>query len=338
MTRVISQKIFTGQIYKNLLTKVRSNSFKYKLAIALVMFILTSFLNPLNVSAQDPTDDTPIVDDTPINIDTLLFTIPLTVSDSKGRNIPSLKKENFTVFQDGEEQDIEFFLNEEAPMNVAILLDTSYSTKDVLDDIQKAARNFVKILRPEDKAVIVGFDNRTLFFSDLISDRKVLSKAIGRVQVSQVTGSDMYGAISLVLSKHFADLKGRKAIIALTDGMVAGRNNTAQQILDSMQETDTIFYPVIFTTNFYSRKKSQPAKPKLVRILEILAEETAGRLYEKNATKLNEAFESIAGELKKQYLIGFYPESGPDGKSSGYFKVDVDQKGLIVRSKKKLKL
>ena len=288
--------------------------------------------------AQDPKDDIPIIDDTPINIDTLLFTIPLTVSDSKGRNIPGLKKGNFTVFQDGEEQDIEFFLNEEAPMNVAILLDTSYSTKDVLDDIQKAARNFVKILRPEDKALIVGFDNRTLYLSDLTSDRKVLSKAIGRVQVSKVTGSDMYEAISSVLKKHFASLKGRKAIIALTDGMVAGRNNTVQQILDSMQEYDTVFYPVIFKTKFYSKNGSQPARPKLIRILEILAEETAGRFYEKEATQLKEAFESIAGELKKQYLIGFYPDSNEDGKSTGYIRVDVDQKGLVIKSKKKLKL
>ena len=268
----------------------------------------------------------------------MLFTIPLTVSDSKGRNIPGLKKKNFTVYQDGEEQDIEFFLNEEAPMNVAILLDTSYSTKDVLDDIQKAARNFVKILRPEDKALIVGFDNRTLYLSDLTSDRKVLSKAIGRVQVSKVTGSDMYEAISSVLKKYFAPLKGRKAIIALTDGMVAGRNNTVQQILDSMQETDTVFYPVIFKTKFYSRNGSQPARPKLIRILEILAEETAGRFYEKEATQLKEAFESIAGELKKQYLIGFYPDSNEDGKSTGYIRVDVDQKGLVIKSKKKLKL
>ena len=267
-----------------------------------------------------------------------MFTIPLTVSDDKGRNVPGLKKENFTILQDGEELDIEFFLNEDAPMNVAILLDTSYSTKDVLDDIQKAARDFVKILRPEDKAVIVGFDNRTIFLSNLTSDRKVLSKAIGRVEVSNVTGSDMYQAVSLVLSKHFAALKGRKAIIALTDGMVAGRNNTVQQTLDSMQEFDTIFYPIIFKTNFYSKNRRQPARPPLIRMLEILAEETAGRIYEKEATKLKEAFESIAGELKKQYLIGFYPDSNEDEKTTGYFKVDVDRKGLIVKSKKRLKL
>ena len=298
-----------------------------------VLFCLIFFQNSARAQDEDI-----VIDDKPLNIETLLFTIPLTVSDSKGRNVPGLKKENFTIFQDGEEQDIEFFLNEEAPMNVAILLDTSYSTKEVLDDIQKAARNFVKILRPEDKAVIVGFDNRTLFLSDLTSDRKDLSKAIGRVQVSNVTGSDMYAAVSLVLNKYFANLKGRKAIIALTDGMVSGRNNSVQQILDSMQEYDTVFYPVIFKTNFYSRKGARPARPKLIRILEILAEETAGTFYEKEATKLKEAFESIAGELKKQYLIGFYPDSNENGKSDGYIKVAVDQKTLVVRSKKKLKL
>ena len=338
MQRVKKQTRFTGETILYFFSNKNIPPFKYHFAIKLIILFLTSSIFLPAAMAQDPKEEPTIIDDKPINIDTVLFTIPFTVSDSKGRNVPGLQKKNFTIYQDGEEQDIEIFLNEEAPMNVAILLDTSYSTKEVLDDIQKAARNFVKILRPEDKAVIVGFDNRTLFLSDLTSDRKVLSKAIGRVEVSKVTGSDMYEAITLVLKKHFASLKGRKAIIALTDGIVAGRNNTVQQILDSMQETDTVFYPVIFKTKFYSKNGAQPARPKLIRILEILADETAGRLYEKEATKLKEAFESIAGELKKQYLIGFYPDSNDEGKTTGYVRVDVDQKSLIIKSKKKLKL
>ena len=127
-------------------------------------------------------------------------------------------------------------------MNVAILLDTSYSTKDVLDNIQKAARDFVKILRPEDRAVIISFDDRTLFLTKLESNRKVLSNAIEGVRVSMVNGSDMYDAITRVTNNYFAALKGRKAIIALTDGMVTGRGTSAQQILDTLQKSDTFFY------------------------------------------------------------------------------------------------
>src|SRR5215216_4474796 len=100
----------------------------------LVALLLCFFALSDTLKAQDEEDNTPV------KIDTLLFTIPLTVSDKKGSYIAGLKKENFTIYEDGLSQNIELFLNEEAPMNVAILLDTSYSTRDVLDNIQKAAR------------------------------------------------------------------------------------------------------------------------------------------------------------------------------------------------------
>src|SRR5687767_9252935 len=85
---------------------------------------------------QTPTTSAGVVeveDNTPIKVETLLLTVPLTVSERSGRNVPGLKKENFSILQNGDPQDIEFFFNEEEPMNVAILLDTSFSTKAVLD-------------------------------------------------------------------------------------------------------------------------------------------------------------------------------------------------------------
>lgn len=296
--------------------------------VILLLMNLDAFLQ--TVKAQDADDDTPI------KVDTLLLTIPLTVGDAKGRNVPGLKKDNFTVFQNGEEQEIELFLNEEAPMNVAILLDTSFSTKDVLDDIQKAARDFIKILRPEDKALIVTFDNRTRFLSDLTSDRKILTKAINLARISETNGSDMPDAISSVVNNYFAALKGRKAVIVLTDGLVTGRAVTAQQTLDALQKADVLLYPIIFSKN--SSRSSRPGVNQSARfqILKILTEETAGRFYEKEAAKLKEAFQSIAEDLKNQYLVGFYPNKSEPGKPLGHIRVAVDHSGFTVRAKKKL--
>jgi len=297
--------------------------FQILLALLLCCFVFPSFLK-----AQDEEDNTPV------KIDTLLFTIPLTVSDKKGSYIAGLKKENFGIYEDGLSQNIELFLNEEAPMNVAILLDTSYSTKDVLDNIQKAARDFVKILRPGDRAVIVSFDNRTVFLTRLESDRKVLSNAIEKVSVSNVNGSDMYEAITQVAKIYFADLKGRKAIIALTDGMVTGRGISAQQILDTLQKSDTFFYPIIFKTEALKNKR----KPVTVELLQIMAEDTGGKFYEKDSTKLKEAFQSIAEDLKNQYLLGFYPRNTETANLRSRIRVTVDRTDLIVRTKKRLGL
>ena len=243
----------------------------------LLLLLLSLVLLTTDGTAQEIEED-----DTPIKVDTLLLTMPFTVADKNGRNIAGLKKENFSIFQNGEEQDIEYFFNEEAPMNVAILIDTSASTEKALDKIQKAARDFVKILRREDKGIIVSFDYRTVFLSELSSDKKKLSKAIEQTRIADQTGSDINEAIFQIVNNHFASFKGRKAIIALTDGMVIKRAVSSQQTMDVLQKSDTIFYPIIFKTKFYTEAMKRAAannrKPMSIELLEILAQETAGRM------------------------------------------------------------
>ena len=295
----------------------------------LLLLLLSSIFLVNVVKAQDENDDKPI------KVDTLLLTTPLVVKDGKGRYIAGLKKENFSVFQNRQKQEIEFFFGEESPMNVAILLDTSASTKEVLDKIQSAARDFVKVLRPEDKCVIVGFDNRTLFLSDFTSDKKELSKSIRAVRIAYDAGSDMNAAVLEIVKRHFASVKGRKAIIALTDGMVIRRDVSTQNALDALLESDTVFYPIVFKTKFYSEAMSKPKKPLPVAMLEYLADGTAGRFYEKEAANLKEAFQSISEEMKKQYLIGFYPQNTGMAKSLKNIDIKVDRKDSIVETRKK---
>jgi len=280
-----------------------------------------------------------IEDDAPIKVDTLLLTVPLTVTDNRGRHIAGLQKENFSIVENGIERDIEYFFNEEAPMNVAIVIDTSASTEDALDKIQKAARDFIKILRPEDRGIIVAFDSRTKFLTDLTADKKKLSKAVEQTSVANETGSDMNEAVLRVVTNHFDSFKGRKAIIALTDGMVIKRVVTSQQVMDALRKSDTLFYPVIFKTKFLAdamkRAAAEKRKPMSIEILEIMAQETSGRFYEKDAANLKEAFQGIAEELKNQYLLGFYPQDTENGKSKGNIRIEVDRKELQVRMKKR---
>lgn len=304
---------------------LRKNKIKGQLLLALSLFLL------INTTKAQVVEE----DDTPIKVSTLLLTAPLTVSDKSGRNIPGLKKENFSIFQNNEKQEVEFLFNEEAPMNVAILLDTSGSTRDVLDNIQKAARDFLKVFREGDKGIIVGFDSRTLFLTKLTSDRKELSRAIEKVAIADRTGSYMYDAVFQVVNTHFANFKGRKAVIVLTDGMVYGRSFTAQQALDTLQKSDVLFYPIVFKTKSYTAAVRRGAKPLPVELLKMFADETSGRFYEKDAANLKEAFQSISEELKKQYLIGFYPRNAEPGRIPSHIRIVVDREDFQVNVKKR---
>lgn len=292
-----------------------------------ILLILTIGLSVNFTVAQDSDDDSPI------KINTLLLNIPVTVTDKSGRHIAGLKKEDFTIYENGEKQNIEFFLDDEAPMNVAILIDTSGSTRTVINEIQGAAKDFIKIFRPEDKGIIVSFDYQTIFLSNLTNDQKQLKNGIDHAYIADRGGSDLHDAIYGVIKNYFAKVKGRKAIIALTDGMVSGRVITNQQILNILQLSNTLFYPIIFKAPFSPFMNNRTAInriPNAFDPLKLLADETAGRFYEKDAKNLKEAFQSIAEELKKQYLIGYYPQrSGKDLT----IRVEVNRKDLILQAK-----
>ncbi|NJM53151.1 MAG: VWA domain-containing protein, partial [Blastocatellia bacterium] len=177
----------------------------------ILFFVGLLLLLTVNLFAQNNNEEV-------IKVETALVNIPVIVSDRNGRYISDLKTENFSVFEDGKQQKIEYFANQESPINVAILLDTSLSTKKVLGKIKKAAGEFLRQLQPSDRALIVSFDNNVEILSELTSDQRKLNNAVRNAEIGDRVGTVMHDAVFEIIDKKFADVKGRKAIILLTDG------------------------------------------------------------------------------------------------------------------------
>lgn len=208
-----------------------------------LLFILTffGFLAP-EFYAQNADSDT-------VKINTTLVGVPVIVSDRAGRYIPGLKAEDFTVYQDGTKQTIDFFAAQEEPLNVALLLDSSHSTRDVLGEIKDAAKDFVELLQPNDKALVASFDYRVNILSPFTSDRKTLEKAVKKVEIGEQAGTVMRDAVTEVVERSFADVKGRKAIILLTDGKDFGSSQPKSSLLHMLEESDILVYTVFYETN-----------------------------------------------------------------------------------------
>jgi hypothetical protein len=113
---------------------------------------------PDAANTQQNADPNAEVDDEVISVATGVVSVPVKVLDRSGRFISGLQKENFKVFEDNTEQEIEYFSNEQEPFTVALVLDMSYSAKFKAEEIQKAALAFVNLLRPTDKVLVVSFD------------------------------------------------------------------------------------------------------------------------------------------------------------------------------------
>ena len=113
-----------------------------------------------------------------LRVNTNLVTVPVNVMDRQGRFIPDLRREQFHLYEDGVEQDIAFFENAEKPFTVALLLDTSDSTKFRLNEIQEAALAFIEQLHPDDRVMVATFDKQVRILSELSSDHRSLHEQL----------------------------------------------------------------------------------------------------------------------------------------------------------------
>jgi VWFA-related protein len=319
----------------------------------------------LSARAQDTSSDQTI------KVATRLVSVPVIVSDRNDRYIPNLTSADFSILQDGSAQNIEFFGATEEPLTIALLIDTSQSTRDVLGDIRDSARSLVKLLGPHDRAIIVSFDYDTHTLSPLTSDHDELNRAIKKAEVPEFVGTTLRDAAFQTITKTFAPLKGRKAIILLTDGKDAGSRVTSQELLYALQETDTLIYTIMFKTDEraagrngypgggifggrfpgrgrfpggrFPRGNDRRDDRRTERVeleneaagafLQKLSEVTAGRFYSSKNGKLKNIFATIVEELRFQYRLGFYPPEETGGKQLHEIRIKVDRPETVVRSR-----
>jgi Ca-activated chloride channel family protein len=198
-------------------------------------------VNPQETQSPAPTDK-PTVDEVDegdvVRVETQLVSVPAVVTNNSGRLITGLRAENFLLFENGEQQRIANFATTEAPFEIALLLDTSGSTREDVGLIRQAANAFIDALRPGDRVAIVGFDTareglsvaaKVEVLATLTDDRKLLRAAIANLGSSN--GTPFYDALARIADEIFREppreeVRGRRAVVALTDGV------------DSTSETD----------------------------------------------------------------------------------------------------
>lgn len=192
-----------------------------------------------------------------IKVNTALVGVPVVVSDRQGRYVPNLTAKDFSLQRDGKDQKIDFFASAEEPINVAILIDTSQSTRPVLDDIKKAADRFIKLLGLKDKAAVISFDYDTHVLSALTNNAEQIRRAVWAADVPEYVGTTLRDAVNQTVKEQFRGVNGRKAIILLTDGKDAGSQVTAPDLLYALQESDVMVYSVYFETGNFRQRFDQ---------------------------------------------------------------------------------
>lgn len=334
-----------------------------------------------NSAANDPVTSTAAAAPTPeevdegdvVRVDTSLVTVPVSVLDRQGRFVANLQKEDFRVFENGIEQPIAYFEPADRPFTVALMLDTSASTHFHLEEIREAAIAFAKQLRPQDRVLIVSFNDEVLLLTEATNDLNLVETVI---EENANTGSStrLYDAVDLTIRERLNKIKGRKAIVLFTDGVdTSSQQATYHGTLREVEELDALIYPIQYDTNDYRQAMqnagggtvtittrtpgifgttstqtynvpgsgialpgtSQADYDRADQYLHSLADKTGGRLYQANDTKqLADAFTRIAEELRRQYSLGYYPKAeNSDGSDRREIKVRVKQANLAVKAR-----
>lgn len=304
-----------------------------------------------------------------ITVNTTLVTLPVSVTDRHGRYIPTLRKEDFRVWEDGIEQRVAFFQSVDKPFSLVLMLDTSGSTRFKINEIQDAAIAFINQLRPDDRVMVVSFDDQVRVLSDFTGDRRRLYDAIRRTNPGD--GTKLYDAVDLVINQQLSRISGRKAIVLFTDGVdTTSRRGTYSTNVRDAEELDALIYPIQYDT--YSDVNSGgsgwpggvgvPTSPidiliqimggrrggggrptvgssrgdyeRADRFLQDLAQRTGARKFQADDTRnLSYAFANIADELRRQYSLGYYPTRTPQPGERRHVRVRVNQPNLAVRTR-----
>jgi len=248
-----------------------------------------------------------------------LVQVPCTVRTAQGKYLLDLRREEFALLESGRLQELALFTAERKPAHIALLFDSSASMlqDDRLTIAQEAATGFIDALEPGDTAMLIAFSDAPRLGVPATSDKAALKTGLATLEAKG--GTALYDAIVSAIDVLKAR-EERKAIVLLSDGrdeavdgLGPGSLRTYEETLDAVLAGQVSVY-VVGTGERLSEEFDVLRRRTLGEILGNLAERSGGRSYfVKKASRLKDAYQSIADELRHQYTLGYYPSAdAPD--------------------------
>jgi Ca-activated chloride channel family protein len=260
-----------------------------------------------------------------LKVQAKLVEVSAIVRSKSGAPVTGVTHGDFALKEDGKLQQIVFFSQgSELPLTLALMVDTSGSEHDYVDEEIAAARDFFPAVlkKPEDRAVLVQFDERVRQLARITNSIPVLENALAYLSESHPSATHLYDAISAVSEIELSNQVGRKAMVILTDGGDLGSQSNMEQAAEKALRADVMIYSV-----YYGRGQGN------AQVLNYLSEVTGGRTFAVSAkTPLEQVYAEIANDMSLLYELGYTP---PDPRPNRYHKVELKttDKNLLVQAR-----
>lgn len=238
-----------------------------------------------------------------------LVELYVVVTDRKGRPVKDLKRDQFNIRQEGQELEIVTFGDAgDLPLTVGLAIDSSASMFVKLGDVRVAAAQFLRGLTARrDRAFLVGFGDEPELFRRTTSNLGEVSAALDRLTPDGQTSIWKAVVYSLV---QLQGVPGKKALIVYTDGADEDPDFSYRTCLRFARQVGVPIY-FILTNNEIVRTGGKGLNIRgFLGRLKGLTEDVGGRVFlSRLGEDLEAVYREIDGELRSQYLLGFYTES-----------------------------
>jgi len=250
--------------------------------------------------------------------------LPVVVLDRNGKPVEGLPEAAFKVTENGAPQQITYFsLQQELPVRMGLVIDTSGSMEKTLPEVQRVVLGFLRnLLRPKDRAFVVAFSDRPSLLEGFTAEMGALERALVALRADRETAffdATVYGLF------QFSGVRGRKAMVVLTDGKDNVSKLDFEQTLNYARRSGVTIYTVGIDlpitevrTRFYLNK---------------LAAETGGATFflPKDA-RLDPVYEQIDRELRTQYMLAYTSNSEAPADTFREVRVEVARPDVEVRT------
>jgi Ca-activated chloride channel family protein len=266
-----------------------------------------------------------------------LVTITVTVRGPSGDLVTDLAPDDFAVYEEGVQQEVDkLYRGEEMPLRLALLFDSSLSIKNRLDFEKRAAsRFFTYIMRSGDRVALVSVSSVWRVEQPLTGSAGALVDALDRLKAEGITS--LYSAV-MGSSRYLGENEGRRVIVLLSDGFDTSGKNQLPETLEVAQKSDVVIYAI---SPFGGGEATNTAARVGAATLRRLADQTGGVAFfppiepdqKKEDAMLDEIYRRLAEELRAQYVLTYYSNSPKDGAFRS-LRVDVKRPGLQVLARK----
>jgi Ca-activated chloride channel family protein len=269
-------------------------------------------------------------------VDVSLVNVVATVFDESGKYMDGLKRDDFKVFEDGQEQQLSFFSHDlRVPISIGILVDNSGSMKHKLQQALQTVREIALALSPQDEVFLISFNSEPEFRQHFTKNISDVQKSLRDLKAGGETAA--YDAIGMSLNEMKRAKNNKKILLLVTDGFDTKSKINAVECEELLKHSDVLVYAIGIDDDendpYVLRREKYHIYHYMLNKLTATSGGRAYRMFTGRTFALQTVAQLLLDELHQQYTLSYYPTSAREGNAWHSVEVKVSKTGSQIRHK-----